>query len=680
MIIDYDSRKNEALASYNTMEECMDALSAYTKKMELQDLAKPFNTVLGNIRKKVDKIKHDRFKIMVVGEAKSGKSTFINAYLGTELLPMDVKQCTSTIVEIKYGEKFSVKAIYADGNEKEVTEVNKARDFLQKNAALDEAYRGIPVPAINDRFLIKAGLHACNNGTDIAIDQAEVEAMLSEPEIQNSNIYNLIDYDERIKAYVETHKDKWKNIITKIEVRFPLEKELRGVEIIDSPGVYAYGGAGDITLQYIKNADAVIFLKPISGQALEAMQFNQFMTSVSKVCNKSAVFLVLTRAADMNINDLRRLAEEAYKQFAQLDKNHILIVDSKAELYAKKFSEVDNIKDELDRLADAGSMDSFLASIYVDLLRKFDCIDVEDFCERLREESRFVQIHRALGDLRQKSRYILLHDLMKSINEVYARLLRDLDSCIDAYQKNDKDPEEFRKKIAELKQAIEMLQYKKSNDVCRLVNSFNGDNGVARKEAAKNLNNGIKSMKIIDASVTSPFYELERLALQASRQMQELNDELQARVIETFNNELTVLDGEGKIALKPLEAIFAKESFNKIKGSTFSRAYETQSCCVYIEQKHLEIIRNIICTHLRKMRDDLINNVECFVNEVAKRYAVELSKNIDMKKAEVHVVENKKAEAEKIREIINEFSVKKVQIELARNNVEKLQGGLSCLL
>ena len=45
-------------------------------------------------RGKAGRVREDRFTIIVAGESKSGKSTFINAYLGIELLPMDVKQCT----------------------------------------------------------------------------------------------------------------------------------------------------------------------------------------------------------------------------------------------------------------------------------------------------------------------------------------------------------------------------------------------------------------------------------------------------------------------------------------------------------------------------------------------------------------------------------------------------------
>lgn len=32
-------------------------------------------------------IREDKFILMIAGEAKSGKSTFINAYLGEEILP-----------------------------------------------------------------------------------------------------------------------------------------------------------------------------------------------------------------------------------------------------------------------------------------------------------------------------------------------------------------------------------------------------------------------------------------------------------------------------------------------------------------------------------------------------------------------------------------------------------------
>lgn len=101
MVVDYKSRKNEVLTSYETVEKLIVELQEYAAQIELPDPTERLGTLLADIRSKAEKVKADRFNIMIAGESKSGKSTFINAYLGVELLPMDVKQCTSAIVEIK---------------------------------------------------------------------------------------------------------------------------------------------------------------------------------------------------------------------------------------------------------------------------------------------------------------------------------------------------------------------------------------------------------------------------------------------------------------------------------------------------------------------------------------------------------------------------------------------------
>ena len=138
MVTDYQSRKNEVLDSYNKVEELITELQAYAQKMGLPDPTERMGNLLSDIRGKAERVKADRFNIMVAGESKSGKSTFINAYLGVELLPMDVKQCTSAIVEIKRGEMFSVNATYADGRIKKISGAEDAHAFPTKNAALND--------------------------------------------------------------------------------------------------------------------------------------------------------------------------------------------------------------------------------------------------------------------------------------------------------------------------------------------------------------------------------------------------------------------------------------------------------------------------------------------------------------------------------------------------------------
>lgn len=48
---------------------------------------------------------NDTFKVTVIGNFKSGKSTLINALLGQEILPANALPTTAVITEIKYGEK-----------------------------------------------------------------------------------------------------------------------------------------------------------------------------------------------------------------------------------------------------------------------------------------------------------------------------------------------------------------------------------------------------------------------------------------------------------------------------------------------------------------------------------------------------------------------------------------------
>ena len=73
--------------------------------------------VSSNIETQAQKIRDEVFNLMILGEAKSGKFTFINAYLGKEVVPMDVRQCTSAIIKIKRGNEFKLVARTAAGGE-----------------------------------------------------------------------------------------------------------------------------------------------------------------------------------------------------------------------------------------------------------------------------------------------------------------------------------------------------------------------------------------------------------------------------------------------------------------------------------------------------------------------------------------------------------------------------------
>jgi ribosome biogenesis GTPase A len=50
-----------------------------------------------------ERVQAENFKVLVLGEFKRGKSTFINAMLSEEVLPAKAPPCTAIINEVKWG-------------------------------------------------------------------------------------------------------------------------------------------------------------------------------------------------------------------------------------------------------------------------------------------------------------------------------------------------------------------------------------------------------------------------------------------------------------------------------------------------------------------------------------------------------------------------------------------------
>lgn len=66
------------------------------------------------------KLEADVFSLVVVGQFKRGKTTFINALLGEDLLPTAVVPLTSIITILEYGDKLQITALFKDGSEKKI--------------------------------------------------------------------------------------------------------------------------------------------------------------------------------------------------------------------------------------------------------------------------------------------------------------------------------------------------------------------------------------------------------------------------------------------------------------------------------------------------------------------------------------------------------------------------------
>jgi GTPase Era involved in 16S rRNA processing len=115
----------------------LEALIGFAHKLDLNKSAALLEDVVSRMRE-------HKFTVAVVGEFKTGKSTFVNALLGVDVVPTDVIPATATLNRITFGLDSSIEVIYKDGHkdrvafdelERYVTKEHVTEDLL---ASVDE--------------------------------------------------------------------------------------------------------------------------------------------------------------------------------------------------------------------------------------------------------------------------------------------------------------------------------------------------------------------------------------------------------------------------------------------------------------------------------------------------------------------------------------------------------------
>lgn len=171
-----------------------------------------------NLLKLSEKVENEAFKVQILGTFKNGKSTFINALLGEEVLPAYALPCTAIVNEVKWGEE---------------------------KRAVVHFRNPLPEPLTTDI-------------PEKALEHMKKYDMKDIPPIE-------IPYDEiRQYAVITLRKGKeeleYESPYEKIEVFWPLPLLQNGVEIIDSPGLNECATRTNVTMNYLTKADAVLFV------------------------------------------------------------------------------------------------------------------------------------------------------------------------------------------------------------------------------------------------------------------------------------------------------------------------------------------------------------------------------------------------------------------------------------
>lgn len=108
-----DKQIDDNIIRFNTIiKRVTPLLKSHHKESDIEQLSKMMETVSSN-----------SVSVLVCGEFKRGKSSFINAFLGEELCLTDAGIATSVVSNIKYGKKRKVTRLYGDINNLQSEEI-----------------------------------------------------------------------------------------------------------------------------------------------------------------------------------------------------------------------------------------------------------------------------------------------------------------------------------------------------------------------------------------------------------------------------------------------------------------------------------------------------------------------------------------------------------------------------
>lgn len=672
MITNYKKAKEDVLHLYSDFLPVVEAVKE--GKPTFYDSSMEF------LAKQARNIQQDKFLLMIVGEAKSGKSTFINAYLGEEILPMDVKQCTSSIVEIRYGERFVLKATYADDRVELYEDETQIKEFLAANAALDDNYRDIPVSTINIEILM--------HKKDKKVLEAEIRDLLNG--IEAENIYGLpkAEYEAKVRRYIAEKQPVWRTIVKKIEIEYPFaDADLRNIEIVDTPGVNADGRVGDITNKYIEEANAVMFLKPLTGQALEATSFRKFLKSKSADRNRNAMFWVLTRRADLTEGDIARLQDEAIKQCPTINPKQIILIDSKVELFYNKAHELtaEELQAYLMEMTRAKKLDAFIKAAWFDA-----GFERDEFLRILKELSNFDVMDEALNRFAHKAQYIMLSEFLGRMGMVIEKVCDDLKEKIGFYREKAVDPIELGNKMNRIKRELEDMTRKINETVDDIVERYSETNGLIDQRAQKVIDEYIAEIARINPDSSTSLDELEKISFRKIDLLTAFETEIQKNIVAECDRALVALSDKSVIKYSMLKPDLTKDSFEKIKdemrnsskaqevyyyttGTTFKK---TEKGSRFSQKKYYGLVRESIKRRIDSIKEQAVRDVKAFVTKTAIAYSDELARNAKIKRDELTEIVRAKQTAEEIQAMIKKLEDILAQLAPMDDRIHSLKGGI----
>ncbi len=256
----FQARTQELLATVNQGKQVFEALD--------------MKGWLDTAQKLSNRVSSDRFRVLVIGEFKRGKSTFINAMLGQEVLPAFSVPCTAVINEIKWADEPRAELFFRDPLPDRIPD--EIPDAVKRH--LRSASGEPPEP--------------------IQIDVEDLEDYVVIPDPAK----------EQEESVAESPYDR-------VELFWNLDLCRNGVEIIDSPGLNEHQTRTKVTTDYLNSVDAVVFV--MSCQALASMSELKVVDGQIRGGGHEDIFFVCNRFDQIRPRERDRLVKYAHKKLGE---------------------------------------------------------------------------------------------------------------------------------------------------------------------------------------------------------------------------------------------------------------------------------------------------------------------------------------------------------------------------
>jgi GTPase SAR1 family protein len=157
-----------------------------------------FERDIADLQNISENLRRGVFRLLVLGDMKRGKSTLLNAVIGEKILPTGVNPCTAVLTIVRYGDAKQVTIHFNDGKSPE------SMDF----------------DTFKERYTIPPD----------EAKQLEEQGVAAFPDVE----YAIVEH--------------------------PLDLLEKGVELIDSPGLNDTEARNNLTLGYLNNCQAILFV------------------------------------------------------------------------------------------------------------------------------------------------------------------------------------------------------------------------------------------------------------------------------------------------------------------------------------------------------------------------------------------------------------------------------------